>query len=119
MKNIIIAFFYILLFGVQTTFCQNKTDIIIGSEFIINSNILAEDRTCLISLPDSYNDTSKENKKYPIMILLDGYAHFKTASGIVHFMGSDRNRNHFIPETIIVAIENIDYISTTAKILIV
>lgn len=108
MKHLIIAFIYIILLGVQTTFGQNKTDIIIGSKFIINSSILDEERTCLISLPDSYNDSSEVEKKYPIMILLDGYTHFKTATGIVHFMSSNRNRNHLIPETIIIAIENID-----------
>lgn len=42
------------------------------------------------------------------MILLDGYTHFKTAAGIVHFMSSPRNRNNFIPEMIIVAVENVD-----------
>ncbi len=103
-----IAFFGIIIFGVQTLCAQQNNDIIIGSKFVINSTILDEDRTCLISLPDSYNDSSEVKKKYPIMILLDGYTHFKTASGIVHFMGSDRNGNHFMPETIIVAIENVD-----------
>ena len=97
-----------LLFGVQTTFGQNETDIIIGSKFTINSSILNEDRTCLISLPDSYNDSSTAEKKYPIIILLDGYTFFKIASGIVHFMSSNRNRNYFMPETIIIAIENVD-----------
>ena len=102
------AFFSVLLFGLQTTFGQNETDIILGSEFTINSSILNEDRTCLISLPDSYNDSSEVEKKYPIIILLDGYTHFKTATGIVHFMSSNRNRNHFMPEIIIIAIENVD-----------
>jgi len=108
MKNLIIAFLYILIFGVQTTFGQNKTDIIIGSTFIIKSSILNEERTCLISLPESYNDSSEVEKKYPIIILLDGTTHFKTASGIVHFMSSNRNRNHLMPETMIIAIENVD-----------
>lgn len=107
-KNLIIAFFYMLLFGLQTTFGQNETDIILGSEFTINSSILNEERTCLISLPDSYNDSSTGEKEYPIIILLDGYTFFKTASGIVHFMSSNRNRNYFMPETIIIAIENVD-----------
>ena len=93
-----------LLFGVQTTFGQDKAAIILGSKFTINSSILNEERTCLISLPDSYD----AEKKYPIIILLDGYTHFNIASGIVHFMSSDRNRNYFMPETIIVAIENVD-----------
>ena len=97
-----------LLFGVQTAFGQNEKDIIIGSKFTINSSILNEERTCLISLPDSYNDSSGEEKKYPIIILLDGYTHFKTASGIVHFMSYNRIRNYLMPETIIIAIENVD-----------
>ena len=108
MKNLIFAFFYMLLFGVQTAFGQNEKDIIIGSKFTINSSILNEERTCLISLPDSYNDLSGEEKKYPIIILLDGYTHFQTASGIVHFMSSKRIRNYLMPETIIIAIENVD-----------
>ena len=108
MKHFLITFFAVLLFGLQTTLGQNKTDIILGSEFTINSSILNEDRTCLISLPDSYYDSSEIEKKYPIILLLDGYSHFKTATGVVHFMSSDRNRNHFMPESIIIAIENVD-----------
>lgn len=108
MKNLAIAFFCVLLFGVQTTFGQNKTDIIIGSSFTIKSSILEEERTCLISLPDSYNNPTEVEKKYPIIILLDGYVHFKTAAGIVHFMSFDKNRNYLMPETIIIAIENVD-----------
>jgi hypothetical protein len=69
MKNIIISFLCIILFGLQTVFSQNNKEIIIGSKFIINSSILDEDRTYLISLPDSYNDSSEVRKKYPIMIL--------------------------------------------------
>ena len=107
MKQLITAFSFIIIFGIQTLFAQQNNDIMIGSKFNIYSSILDEDRTCLISLPDSYND-SEEKKTYPILILLDGYAHFKSTAGIVHFMGSDRNRNHLMPETIIVAIENVD-----------
>ena len=107
-KQLMIAFVGIIIFGVQTICAQQNNDIIAGHKFIINSTILNEDRTILISLPDSYKASSEENKKYPIMILLDGYTHFKTAAGIVNFMGSDRSGNRFILETIIVAIENID-----------
>jgi hypothetical protein len=108
MKNLTFVILYILLLGVETAFGQNKTDMLLGSKFIIKSNILNEERTCLISLPDSYNDTTQTAKKYPIIILLDGYTHFKTASGIVHFMSSNRNRNNLMPESIIIAIENVD-----------
>ncbi|MBU3012684.1 alpha/beta hydrolase [Polaribacter vadi] len=108
MKNLTFVILYILLSGVQTIFGQNETDIIVGSKFVIKSNILDEERTCLISLPDSYNNSSEVDKKYPVIILLDGYTHFKTASGIVHFMSSNRNRNNLMPESIIIAIENVD-----------
>tara|TARA_R100000935_G_scaffold13736_4_gene27543 strand:- start:126350 stop:127180 length:831 start_codon:yes stop_codon:yes gene_type:complete len=109
MKNLTFVILYILLSGVQTTFGQNETDdIIVGSKFVIKSNILDEKRTCLISLPDSYNNSSEVDKKYPVIILLDGYTHFKTASGIVHFVSSNRNRNNLMPESIIIAIENVD-----------
>ena len=108
MRTLTFVALCILLFGAQTAFGQNKRDIIIGSQFIIKSSILDEERTCLISIPDSYNDSTQVAKKYPIIILLDGYTHFKTASGIVHFMSSNRNRNNLMPESIIVAIENVD-----------
>ncbi|WP_424351616.1 alpha/beta hydrolase, partial [Lutimonas sp.] len=108
MKKLTFVILSILLSAIQVTFGQNKTDITIGSKFVIQSNILDEERTCLISLPDSYNDSSEVDKKYPIIILLDGYTHFQTASGIVHFMSSNRNRNYLMPESIIIAIENVD-----------
>lgn len=106
MKKLTSTFSCIIILGLQTLFAQKNDDIILGSRFNIKSSVLAEDRTCLISLPDSYN--ASEKKKYPMMILLDGYTHFKSSAGIVHFMGSDRNGNHLIPETIVVAIENTD-----------
>ena len=86
---------------------QDESSIIIGKKVEIHSSILNEDRTILINLPDSYSDTST-TKTYPILVLLDGYTHFKTAAGITHFMSYDRIRNRFIPEMIIVAIENVD-----------
>lgn len=72
--------------------------------FKFQSDILNQERLCYISLPDNY--ATKEN--FPLIILLDGYTFFKTAKGVVQFMSSDRNRNFFMPESIIVAIENID-----------
>ena len=108
MRYIIITFFYLQIFNIHSSIGQNKTDTKLVSEITINSNLLSEDRTCLISLPESYYNASEMEKKYPIIILLDGNTHFKTASGIVHFMSADRLRNHQMPETIIIAIENVD-----------
>jgi len=107
MRSLTFVILYILS-GLQTTFGQNETDILMGSKFLIKSNILDEERTCLISLPDSYNESSEVDKRYPVIILLDGNTHFKIASGILHFMSSNRNQNNLIPESIIIAIENVD-----------
>lgn len=99
---------YIILFSLQSGFSQDDNSIVSGTRFAINSNILNEERTCLISLPDSYSDESYLERTYPVIILLDGYVHFKTTAGIVHFMSSSRNRNYSMPESIIIAIENVD-----------
>ena len=108
MKYLKFILFNIFLLAGLNTFGQINADILAGSKFKIKSNILDEERTCLISLPDTYNDLSAAEKKYPIIILLDGYTYFKTAAGIVHFMSSNRNRNDLMPESILIAIENVD-----------
>src|SRR5690606_4410072 len=100
--------FNILLFSVLYTYGQPSMDMETKKKFNIHSKILNENRVYLLSLPDSYNESTNDKKKYPILILLAGSTFFKTASGVVHFMSSDRNRNYFMPETIIVAIENVN-----------
>ena len=91
MRYLLISF-YLFLFGVRFTFAQNNNDIVIGKKINIHSTILNEERICLISLPDSYNDSSDVDKKYPILILLDGATFFTVTSRTVHFMSSERNR---------------------------
>ena len=103
MKKLIL----LLLFIPIISFGQKDYNILTNKIFSIYSEILNEERTCLISFPDSYYETSID-KMYPIIILLDGYTHFKTATGIVHFMSSNRVRNNLMPESIIIAIENVD-----------
>ena len=97
----------LLLFIPIISFGQKDYNILTNKIFSIYSEILNEERTCLISFPDSYYETSID-KMYPIIILLDGYTHSKTATGIVHFMSSNRVRNNLMPESIIIAIENVD-----------
>ncbi|RIV73988.1 alpha/beta hydrolase [Flagellimonas aequoris] len=100
--------FFLLLFSSLFVVGQEGETIELGHSISLHSKILNEDRSILFSLPDSYNDPSKTDQLYPIIILLDGYVHFKTASAIVHFMGSRTNRSYLMPETIVVAIENVD-----------
>ena len=98
----------LLLFIPLVSSGQKDHNILTNKIISIYSEILNEERTCLISFPDSYYETSVD-RIYPIIILLDGYTYFKTVTGIVHFMSSNRVGNNLIPESIIIiAIENVD-----------
>ena len=98
----------LLLFIPLVSSGQKDHNILTNKIISIYSEILNEERTCLISFPDLYYETSVD-RIYPIIILLDGYTYFKTVTGIVHFMSSNRVGNNLIPESIIIiAIENVD-----------
>lgn len=99
-----VLFLLLVFIGIQPITAQNKTD----DEFNIHSTILNEERTCFIHLPETYFEEGFEEHSYPVLILLDGKAFYKSTVGTVQFMSSTRNRNYFIPETIIVAIKNVD-----------
>ena len=73
----------------------------IGEKVSFKSNILDEERTILVYVPQSYYLT---NAQYPVLYLLDGGFHFHHASGIAQFLSS----NGLIPEMIVVAIVNVD-----------
>lgn len=68
--------------------------------------MLGEDRRFIVNLPEGYHDS--EESQYPIIILLDGDAHVKHTAATIHFLGSSRNRNRLMPESIVVAISNVD-----------
>lgn len=78
----------------------------IGQKFTIASETLGEDRQYWVYLPASYDSDSGASQHYPVMYLLDGDAHFPSASGVVEFMSSGINGNFQIPELIVVAIPN-------------
>ena len=103
-KQLLLTLTLVLAIGLPKA--QAQEDIIIGKRFSLHSDVLNEDRHCIISLPDSYD--AEDAQHYPVMILLDGYTHFKTTAATVHFMSSASNRNRDMPEMIVVAIENVD-----------
>lgn len=74
---------------------------IIGEKLSIKSQVLDEERSLLIYLPDSYK---KFNMSYPVMYLLDGGTHFHHVSGIVQYLSA----RGLMPEMIVVAILNVD-----------
>lgn len=98
---------FMLLFTLCLS-CQEPSKALDENRFVIHSELLKENRTCLVSLPESYHEASEADREYPVLILLDGAVHFKAAQGVIHFMSAPGPGNRFMPETIIVAIENID-----------
>ncbi|MCF2875117.1 MULTISPECIES: alpha/beta hydrolase-fold protein [unclassified Tenacibaculum] len=82
------------------SYSQKKGDkITIGTDYIIESTILNENREIQVYLPDSYN-SSKE--RYPVMYILDGQWFFTNGVGIQKSLRTPGA----IPEMIIVGIKN-------------
>ena len=103
-----ITFIFFLLTGVLQANCQSVDQIVIGTKHIVHSDILDEDREYWLSLPESYDDKSASHEKYPVLIVLDGNAHFRSITGMVNYMSSGYNGNRKIPEMIVVAIQNVN-----------
>ena len=83
---------------------QDGDDISIGKYKIIHSEILDEDRTLLIHLPQNYE---KSGKTYPVLYMLYGNhtsTYFAETVSILDAYGSDGT----IPEMILVSITNTD-----------
>lgn len=83
------------------------SEFVIGEEHHLYSEVLGEERSFYLKLPDSYvGDDFYINKHYPVLVLLDGDAHFHTASGIVSSMSAGTTEK--IPQMIVVAVRNTD-----------
>lgn len=77
----------------------------IAQQYELHSEILNEDRSYWISLPESYEQNPfYHQKRYPILVLLDGQRLLHITSGIVRQMSHGSVEE--IPEMIIVAVEN-------------
>ena len=77
----------------------------LGSRYTIKSEQLGEDRQYLVSLPQSYQqDDFYQNKRYPVLILLDADNNFRFASTMIGFMSAAETEQ--IPEMITVAVVN-------------
>ncbi len=70
----------------------------------ISSQFLNEERPYLVYLPHSYSDTIHVQKKYPVVLLLDGHYHYWYSINTIDFL----SRNNIIPECIIVSVINTD-----------
>jgi len=86
-------------------FAQSGNPVVIGDTYTIQSKILQEERSYTVSLPASYEgDYFYIDKKYPILIILDGERLFPLASTMVQSMSSGGIEQ--IPEMIVVGISN-------------
>ena len=79
----------------------------IGRSEEIYSKTLHEQRRILVYLPGSYYDTYFYKRRYPVVYLLDGDAHFYSVSAMIKQMSEDGGGLLF-PEMIVVAILNTD-----------
>ncbi len=75
--------------------------ITIGERIKLQSGILAEERTILVSTPANYE---RSNDRYPVLIMTDGDAHLTHTRGTVDFLV----RNGLMPDLIIVGVTNTD-----------
>ncbi len=103
MKTIFITF-ALLLFS----FClkaQNDENITIGKKEVITSKVLNENRSLWVYTPNFTSQNPDLDKRYPVLYLLDGSAHFYSTVGIIQ-QHSQANGNGTLPEMIVVAIEN-------------
>lgn len=92
----------IILFLTTLLWAENNDNkIIIGETITIKSEILDQERQMLVYLPEGYEGAATE---YPVLYLLDGGSHFLHVSGIVQFLSSQG----LMPQTIVIAIRNID-----------
>ena len=78
----------------------------IGTTDSIWSATLKESRTYLVYTPPSYGDTTYLPKRYPVLYLLDGDAHFHSVTGLLQILGTGVNGTFVLPEMIVVAIPN-------------
>ncbi len=105
-KNILVILFFLI--GISQVKSQEIGQIVSGTKHILHSISLNEDREYWVSLPESYSNEGSSHKKYPLLIVLDGNAHFRSITGMVNYMSSGYNGNTRIPEMIVVAIQNVD-----------
>jgi predicted alpha/beta superfamily hydrolase len=73
----------------------------LGTQYILKSEILHEERPIIISLPHGYENN---NANYPVLYLLDGLGNIKHQIGTVELLTD----SGIIPPMIIVGIESLD-----------
>ncbi len=88
---------YLCVLCINTNAQNKQKDNIVGSSFLIQSQILNDEREIQFYLPNTYHET---NKKYPVLYILDGQRYF------LHGVSLQKSFTEFkqTPEFIIVGI---------------
>ena len=106
MKKILLLIFTIIIVQISNAQILNQEKFSIGETIEMKSNILNENRTINIYLPNSYHQDSSKN--YPVIYLLDGSKDedFIHIVGLVQFCSF--SWINIIQESIVVGIGNVD-----------
>lgn len=101
----LIVFLLLLISAENSLMAQSNHLLLAGEEHAIFSESLQEERTYLIHLPDSYEgDEFYVDKKYPVLIVLDGERLFQLTAGMVQSMSQGGVEQ--VPEMIVVGVLN-------------
>jgi len=105
MKKVI----FLILLGISSFFATAQSDnkVIIGIIDSIHSQILGEQRKIWVYVPNNGPGGIYAKKRYPVVYLLDGDAHFYSVVGMIQQL-SQVNGNTICPEMIVVGIPNTD-----------
>lgn len=96
-----LCFSLLLVFTSKTNAQENVT---VGEKQTLFSKILNENREIWVHLPKTYNDSSINPAKYPVIYLLDGEINFEYYAGMTDFLSKAPYAD--IPECIVVGIKN-------------
>src|SRR6478672_5462601 len=109
MRHLTFGFILAVLAPAPALQAQAKAGAItIGATDSVWSPTLKENRKFLVYTPPSYSDTTYLPKRYPVLYLLDGDAHFHSVTGLLQILGTGVNATYVLPEMIVVAIPNTD-----------
>ncbi len=101
----IIVLFFLLTAPTLADEPQKGSAIKIGDRYNFHSKILNEKQAFSVSLPRSYYRADNNNRRYPVLYILDGYKNtFHMVSGLTEKLSRSNNSTSEVPELIIVAL---------------
>lgn len=93
--------FFVLCLCLASFFTFAGEPIIVGETIKMQSKVMGEERTILVSTPPGYDQGSQ---RYPVLYMTDGGQHLTHTRGTVDFLA----QNGLMPQLIIVGVNNTD-----------